>query len=319
MQKFYLKSFQGLCIIIFFQDDIVGVGFKLGCAWWGTGQYSVTWTVFWDLNALLLSVLHLTFKWHGSIMPYSNFALKFILGHHICFVFFAFFFRFDGAEHIFQVMTTCNNTKDELLQEVEKFNKRRHTMQDLDQEEGSEPSAFHYPDHIRTYPTTIMFGGMEGSLACTVAFLRHWISKLLHLCGFTIIHRAQFVDREFPVVLQSRRVAFFFFLKLVLFLCQVLNLGAKSLISIMRCYARYWIGLAYRDSVHVSHQFMVRAEGWEHPSSTGLHAPVRKILFKVITCLNLGWWLVMGALNQYLFPLYFLNCLVIFLTGLLLI
>ncbi|XP_010924016.1 uncharacterized protein [Elaeis guineensis] len=70
------------------------------------------------------------------------------------------------------VITSCNNTKDELLQEVEKFNKRRHTMQDLDQGAGSEPSVFHYLDHVRTYPT-IMFGGVAGSRVCTVAFLRN--------------------------------------------------------------------------------------------------------------------------------------------------
>ncbi|KAG1368089.1 EEF1A lysine methyltransferase 2 [Cocos nucifera] len=64
------------------------------------------------------------------------------------------------------VITSCNSTKDELLQEVENFNKRR-----PDQEAGSGPSVFRYLDHVRSYPT-IMFGGVEGSRVCTVAFLR---------------------------------------------------------------------------------------------------------------------------------------------------
>ncbi|XP_008800933.2 EEF1A lysine methyltransferase 2 isoform X2 [Phoenix dactylifera] len=70
------------------------------------------------------------------------------------------------------VITSCNNTKDELLLEAENFNKRRRTAEDLDQEAGSGAAVFRYLDHVRTYPT-IMFGGVEGSRVCTVAFLRN--------------------------------------------------------------------------------------------------------------------------------------------------
>ncbi|KAK1301448.1 hypothetical protein QJS10_CPB12g00309 [Acorus calamus] len=61
------------------------------------------------------------------------------------------------------VVTSCNNTKDELVQEVDNYNQRR-------QDSGVEP-VFRYLDHIRTYPT-IMFAGTEGSRVSTVAFLR---------------------------------------------------------------------------------------------------------------------------------------------------
>ncbi|XP_020275429.1 protein-lysine N-methyltransferase mettl10 [Asparagus officinalis] len=70
------------------------------------------------------------------------------------------------------VITSCNNTKDELIQEVDSFNQRNIDSQNLEREGGSEQSVFKYIDHIRTYPT-IMFGGAEGSRVCTVAFLRN--------------------------------------------------------------------------------------------------------------------------------------------------
>ncbi|KAG6512856.1 EEF1A lysine methyltransferase 2-like [Zingiber officinale] len=71
------------------------------------------------------------------------------------------------------VITSCNNTKDELLQEVENFNHKMLDIQDLDQDqEGSDENVvFQYLDHVRTYPT-ILFGGIEGSRVCTVAFQR---------------------------------------------------------------------------------------------------------------------------------------------------
>ncbi|KAJ6794405.1 Uncharacterized protein M6B38_232405 [Iris pallida] len=68
------------------------------------------------------------------------------------------------------VITSCNNTKDELLQEVESFNQR--SMGSQGSETGGDHAVFKYIDHIRTYPT-IMFGGVEGSRVSTVAFLRN--------------------------------------------------------------------------------------------------------------------------------------------------
>ncbi|OAY85064.1 protein-lysine N-methyltransferase mettl10 [Ananas comosus] len=69
------------------------------------------------------------------------------------------------------VITSCNNTKEELVQEVENFNDRKYGGKDADQEASGEPWVFRYLDYVRSYPT-IMFGGVEGSRVCTVAFLR---------------------------------------------------------------------------------------------------------------------------------------------------
>ncbi|XP_074582903.1 uncharacterized protein LOC141839133 [Curcuma longa] len=71
------------------------------------------------------------------------------------------------------VITSCNSTKDELLQEVETFNHKMLDIQDQDQdqERSDENVVFQYLDHVRTYPT-ILFGGIEGSRVCTVAFQR---------------------------------------------------------------------------------------------------------------------------------------------------
>lgn len=73
------------------------------------------------------------------------------------------------------VITSCNNTKDELMQEVENFNQRWiETMQDpntpKDQVISMEP-PFQYLNHVRTYPT-FTFGGSVGSRVATVAFIR---------------------------------------------------------------------------------------------------------------------------------------------------
>ncbi|XP_024978788.1 EEF1A lysine methyltransferase 2 isoform X1 [Cynara cardunculus var. scolymus] len=63
------------------------------------------------------------------------------------------------------VITSCNNTREELVAEVENFNQRKAG-------EGAEESkTFCYLDHIRSYPT-FMFGGSVGSRVATVAFLR---------------------------------------------------------------------------------------------------------------------------------------------------
>ncbi|EEE55202.1 hypothetical protein OsJ_03050 [Oryza sativa Japonica Group] len=69
------------------------------------------------------------------------------------------------------VVTSCNHTKDELVQEVEDFSKTKSGKEHLDEGEGNVPQIFRYIDHVRTYPT-IMFGGVEGSQVCTVAFQR---------------------------------------------------------------------------------------------------------------------------------------------------
>ncbi|XP_010232153.1 EEF1A lysine methyltransferase 2 [Brachypodium distachyon] len=69
------------------------------------------------------------------------------------------------------VITSCNHTKEELLQEVEDFSKRIFGKEDVDEGAGDVPKIFHYIDHVQTYPT-IMFGGVEGSQVCTVAFQR---------------------------------------------------------------------------------------------------------------------------------------------------
>lgn len=69
-----------------------------------------------------------------------------------------------------QVVTSCNSTKDELVQEVDRFNQRS-TVQPESQD-GQTSAPFQYIDHIRSYPT-FMFGGVEGSRVATAAFLRN--------------------------------------------------------------------------------------------------------------------------------------------------
>ncbi|GMH30608.1 hypothetical protein Nepgr_032451 [Nepenthes gracilis] len=74
------------------------------------------------------------------------------------------------------VITSCNSTKDELMQEVENFSQRRTTVFHerevaADQEPVKRSPPFQYVDHIRTYPS-FMFGGVVGSRVATVAFLR---------------------------------------------------------------------------------------------------------------------------------------------------
>ncbi|XP_061338343.1 uncharacterized protein LOC133285172 [Gastrolobium bilobum] len=73
------------------------------------------------------------------------------------------------------VITSCNSTKDELVQEVESFNQRKiASVQGLEaakDEESCGDPLFRYVSHVRTYPT-FMFGGSVGSRVATVAFLR---------------------------------------------------------------------------------------------------------------------------------------------------
>uniref|UniRef100_A0A5B7AVM1 Protein-lysine N-methyltransferase Din_030198 n=1 Tax=Davidia involucrata TaxID=16924 RepID=A0A5B7AVM1_DAVIN len=75
------------------------------------------------------------------------------------------------------VITSCNSTKDELVQEVDSFNQRRAGASQEpetpgDQETGRDPPPFRYLDHVRSYPT-FTFGGSVGSRVATVAFLRN--------------------------------------------------------------------------------------------------------------------------------------------------
>lgn len=65
------------------------------------------------------------------------------------------------------MITSCNNTKDELLQEVEEYNQREVGETEADEKAG----FFRYLNHVRSYPT-FMFGGSVGSRVATVAFLR---------------------------------------------------------------------------------------------------------------------------------------------------
>lgn len=74
------------------------------------------------------------------------------------------------------MITSCNSTKDELVQEVDNFNQRRiPASQELEthtnQEVLRDAPLLSYLDHIRSYPT-FMFGGSVGSRVATVAFLR---------------------------------------------------------------------------------------------------------------------------------------------------
>ncbi|KAJ6339968.1 hypothetical protein OIU77_007838 [Salix suchowensis] len=75
------------------------------------------------------------------------------------------------------VITSCNNTKDELVQEVENLKQRRIDVSLVESEsmkghEASRDPPFRYLNHVRTYPT-FMFGGSVGSRVATVAFLRN--------------------------------------------------------------------------------------------------------------------------------------------------
>ncbi|PPD67502.1 hypothetical protein GOBAR_DD35619 [Gossypium barbadense] len=84
----------------------------------------------------------------------------------------------DGFSNIkFLVITSCNHTKDELVQEVENFNQRNIAISQepsatKDQETHRDHPPFRYLNHVRTYPT-FMFGGSVGSRVATVAFLRN--------------------------------------------------------------------------------------------------------------------------------------------------
>ncbi|KAE9595184.1 putative protein-lysine N-methyltransferase Efm4 [Lupinus albus] len=71
------------------------------------------------------------------------------------------------------VITSCNNTKDELVQEVENFNQRKIAasleLVAAKNDESCSDHVFQYISHVRTYPT-FTFGGSVGSRVATVAF-----------------------------------------------------------------------------------------------------------------------------------------------------
>lgn len=71
-----------------------------------------------------------------------------------------------------QVITLCNCTKDELLQEVEQFNQQRLGSQE--ENSSAESAVFQYLNHVQTYPT-ITLGGVDGSRITTVALVRLWL------------------------------------------------------------------------------------------------------------------------------------------------
>ncbi|MCO5555392.1 hypothetical protein L7F22_008938 [Adiantum nelumboides] len=81
------------------------------------------------------------------------------------------------------VITSCNSTKDELVEEASSYMQSptfgTFYLRGEDAVSTSSASSsssdiqpvFHYIDHIKTYPT-FRFGGIEGTRVCTVAFLR---------------------------------------------------------------------------------------------------------------------------------------------------
>eukprot|EP00252_Welwitschia_mirabilis_P007922 TRINITY_DN19617_c0_g1_i1.p1 TRINITY_DN19617_c0_g1~~TRINITY_DN19617_c0_g1_i1.p1 ORF type:complete len:354 (+),score=68.49 TRINITY_DN19617_c0_g1_i1:135-1196(+) len=78
------------------------------------------------------------------------------------------------------VITSCNSTKDELIEEMNNFQQNLlfngHNSENSDSVEqgvssNSVEPLFQYIDHVRTYPT-FTFGGIEGTRVATVAFLR---------------------------------------------------------------------------------------------------------------------------------------------------
>ncbi|KAJ7975791.1 Protein-lysine N-methyltransferase [Quillaja saponaria] len=74
------------------------------------------------------------------------------------------------------VITSCNSTKDELVQEVESFNQRKigpsQEHETTKDEESCKDHSFRYLSHVRSYPT-FMFGGTVGSRVATVVFIRN--------------------------------------------------------------------------------------------------------------------------------------------------
>jgi len=81
------------------------------------------------------------------------------------------------------VITSCNCTKDELIEELNSYQESlidgniNSEMQGCSTSSASNNASqplFHYLDHVRTYPT-FTFGGVEGSRVATVAFLRSHI------------------------------------------------------------------------------------------------------------------------------------------------
>ena len=78
---------------------------------------------------------------------------------------------------MWQAITSCNSTKDELLAEVTRFNCFQKSNgcngkddRVYDPYVASTGPTLEYIDHVRTYHT-FRFGGVEGSRVSTVAFV----------------------------------------------------------------------------------------------------------------------------------------------------
>lgn len=72
------------------------------------------------------------------------------------------------------MVTSCNSTKNELVEEVNIFNESLRANGITRTWENSflgDGPTLQYVDHVRTYPT-FRFGGVEGSRVCTAAFIR---------------------------------------------------------------------------------------------------------------------------------------------------
>ncbi|WOL02014.1 protein-lysine N-methyltransferase Mettl10 [Canna indica] len=68
------------------------------------------------------------------------------------------------------VITSCNRTKDELLEEVESFYRRKLGPREDEKATSSEPAVFRYLDHIQTYPIAPS-GEAEEFHVATIAFI----------------------------------------------------------------------------------------------------------------------------------------------------
>lgn len=67
-----------------------------------------------------------------------------------------------------QVITSCNSTQQELMQEFTQQEGQTSNNEDTGATNTSK-AIFEYVDHVRTYPK-FKFGGVEGTRVCTIAF-----------------------------------------------------------------------------------------------------------------------------------------------------
>ncbi|KAJ3694380.1 hypothetical protein LUZ60_009860 [Juncus effusus] len=68
----------------------------------------------------------------------------------------------------FLVVTSCNSSKDDLIQEIENFNHRKMNPISAANGENNHSTIFEYVDHVQNYPT----GVSSGNRVATVAFVR---------------------------------------------------------------------------------------------------------------------------------------------------